>query len=187
LEQKYTHPAFRDASTSSFTALFPHLEYLTLSNIVISAPQAQRLIQIHKSTLQKVDLQDVVLKDGNWHDALANINGVDVKTKTPCTAEEGDVPIMLAPSMPLPQIRPKIPEAEHKSQISEATDRARRMLLADEIRQRESSGHRSRESGDRDRKRKKVKETTTSPVQQLKRKCGDSSGWRRNGPTLIVG
>jgi hypothetical protein len=186
LEQKNTHPAFRDASPSSSAALFPHLEYLTLSNVVVPAPQIQRLIQTHKSTLLEVDLENVILKDGNWHDALATMNGVDIKTKTPCAAEEGDVPIMLAPSMLLPQTRPKIPKAECKGQTTEATDRARKILLADEIRQRESSGHRSRKASDRDRKRKKVKDTTASPVQQFKRKCGDLLGWRRNGPTLIV-
>jgi hypothetical protein len=187
LEHKNTYPAFRNASSSSFRALFPHLEYLTLSNIIISAPQIQRLMQTHKTTLRDVDLENVVLEDGNWHDALAHLDGVDVRSMTPCNMEEGYVPIMLAPSMLLPQVKPKAPEAEHKSQTREATDRARRMLLADEIRQRESSGHRSRKSGDRERKRKKVKDTTVSPVQQLKRKCGDLLGWRRNGPTLIVG
>jgi hypothetical protein len=183
IEQKNTHPAFRDASLSTSAALFPHLEYLTLNNVIISAPQIQRLLQTHKSTLKEVDLENVVLKDGNWHDALATMDGVDVKTKAPHTAEEGDVPIMLAPSMFLPQTQPM----DHRGQTSEATDRARKMLLADEIRQRESSGHRSKKAGDRDRKRKKVKDTTTSPVQQLKRKCGDLLGWTRNGPTLIVG
>jgi hypothetical protein len=187
LEHKNTHPAFRDVSPCSSRALFPHLEYLTLSNIIISAPQMQRLMQTHKTTLQDVDLENVVLKDGNWHDALAHLNGVDVRSMTPCIMEEGDVPVMLAPSMLLPQVKLKIPEVEHKGQTSEATGRARRMLLADEIRQRESSGHRTRKSGDRDRTTKKVKNTTVSPAQQLKRKCGDLLGWRRNGPTLIVG
>jgi hypothetical protein len=186
-EQKNTHPAFRDASPSSSAALFSHLEYLTLSNVTISAPQVQRMIQTHKSILKEVDLENVVLQDGSWHDALATMNGVEVKTKPPYTAEEGDVPIMLAPSILLPQTRPKTQKAEHKGQTSEATDRARKMLLADEIRQRESSGHRPKKANDRDRKRKKAKGTTTSPVQQLKRKCGDLLGWRRNGPTLIVG
>jgi hypothetical protein len=187
LEHTNTHPAFRGASTPSSIALFPHLKYFTLSNVVISAPQLQRLMQTHKTTLQDVDLENVVLKDGNWHDTLTHLNGVDIRSMSPCTMEEGYVPIMLAPSMLLPKVKPKVPEAEPKGQTSEATDRARRILLADEIRQRESSGHRSRKSGDRDRNRKKVKDTTVSPVQQFKRKCGDLLGWRRNGPTLIVG
>jgi hypothetical protein len=186
LEQKNTHPAFRDASSS---ALFPHLEYLTLSNVVVSAPQIKRLMQTHKSTLVEVDLEIVVLKDGDgkWHEALATVNGVEIKNEMTSTTEEGDVPIMLAPSMLPPQVPPKTRKAKHGGQASGATDRARRMLLADEIRQRESSGHRSKRANDRDRKRKKVKDTTTPPVQQLKKKCGDLFGWRRNGPTLIVG
>jgi hypothetical protein len=181
-QQKTTHPAFRDTS-----AMFPHLEYLTLNNVTISAPQMQRLMQTHKTTLIEVNLENVVLKDGKWNDALATMDGVEIKSEGPCTTEEGDVPIMLAPSMLPPQVPPKTRKAKHQGQTSEATDRARRMLLADEIRQRESSGHRSKNASDRDRKRKKMKDTTMSPVQQLKKKCGDLFGWGRNGPTLIVG
>ena len=186
IEQKNLHPALREISPSLSAALFPNLEYLTLNNVVVSAPQIQRLIQTHKSTLVEIDLENVILKGGNWRDALANIHGVEVKTNTPHITEEGDVPIMLAPSMFPHQPRPKVPDAKHKGRTSEATDRTRRMLLADEIRQRESSGHRSKKDSGRDRK-KKVKDMATSPVQQLKKKCGDLLGWRRNGPTLVVG
>lgn len=186
LEQKNLHPAFREASPSSSMALFPHLEYLTLSNVIMSAPQIQRLIQTHKSTLTEIDLENVVLKDGDWRTALATMHGVEVKTNSPGNAEEGDVPIMLAPSMLPRQSQPKAPAAKHKRQTSEATDLTR-LLLADEIRQRESSGHRSKKDSSRDRKRRKVKDTTASPVQQFRKKCGDLLGWRRNGPTLVVG
>ena len=187
LEQKHLHPALREASPLSSAALFPHLEHLTLNNASISALQIQRLIQTHKSTLLEIDLENVVLKDGDWRDALAAVHGVEVKSTSPCFKEEGDVPIMLAPSMIPRQSQPRAPNAERKGQTSEATDRTRRMLLADEIRQRESSGHRTQKPNGRDRKRKKVKETTAPPVQQLKKKCGDLLGWRRNGPTLVVG
>lgn len=187
LEQKHLHPALREASPSLSAALFPHLGHLTLTNASISALQIQRLMQTHKSTLLEIDLENVVLRDGDWRDALATMHGMEVKTTSPCLTEEGDVPIMLAPSMIPRQSQPRAPNAERKGQTSEATDRTRRMLLADKIRQRESSGHRSQKPNGRDRKRKKVKDTTASPVQQLKKKCGDLLGWRRNGPTLVVG
>lgn len=187
LEQEKLHPAFREATPSSSTTLFPQLEYVTLDNVVVCAAQMRRMMHTHKSTLMEITLENVVLRDGSWRDALATVHGVDVKTNTPDITEEGDVPIMLAPSMLPRQTRPRVPAGKHKGQTSEATDRTRRMLLADEMRQRESSGHRSRKDSDRDRKRKKVKYTTTSPVQQLRQKCGDLLGWKRNGPTLVVG
>lgn len=189
LEQKTsTHPAFRHTSASTPAPLFPHLEYLALDNVVISAIQVKRLMQTHKSTMIEIDLENVVLKDGSWHDTLVTMDGVDVKTKATSITEEGDVPIMLAPSMIPPQTPPKMPKAEHSNQTSEATERARKMLLADEFRQGDSLGRQSKRVDNKERRKKRVKDMTISPYQQLKRKCGDLSSWRmRNGPTLVVG
>ncbi|KAG9840056.1 hypothetical protein KCU98_g15628, partial [Aureobasidium melanogenum] len=183
-----THPALRHAPPSAPAPLFPHLEYLSLHNVVISASQVQRLMQTRKSTLIEINLEHVVLKDGSWHDTLATIDGVDVKAKAVSITEEGDVPIMLAPSMLLPLARPKMPKAEYSDQTSKATRRARRMLLADEIRQGESLSRQSKRVDNKERRKKRVEGMTTSPYQHLKRKCGDLLGWRtNNGPTLVVG
>ncbi|KAG9632845.1 hypothetical protein KCV04_g9264, partial [Aureobasidium melanogenum] len=183
-----THPTFRDAPLSTPAPLFPQLEYLTLDNVVIPATQVQRLMQTHKSTLIEIDLENVVLEGGSWHDALATIDGVDVRTKAASNTEEGDVPIMIAPSMLPPQTRPKIPKKDYGDQTNEATKRARRMLLADEVRQVDSSSRQFKRVDNKERRKKRAEGMTTSPYQQLKRKCGDLLGWRmKNGPTLVVG
>ncbi|KAG9526099.1 hypothetical protein KCV07_g602, partial [Aureobasidium melanogenum] len=185
-DKSSTHPALRHTSPSTPAPLFPRLEYLTLNNVVISATQVQCLMQAHKSTLIEIDLENVVLKGGSWHDALATMDGVDVKTKAASITEEGDVPIMLAPSMLPPQTRPKI--LDYGDQTNEATKRARGMLLADEIRQGDSSSRQSKRVDNKERRKKRVEGTTTSPYRQWKRKCGDLLGWRmKNGPTLVVG
>ncbi|CAD0106567.1 unnamed protein product [Aureobasidium uvarum] len=186
--EQNTHPAFRNTALASSTPLFPHLKHLTLSNVVISALHIQRLMQTHKTTLTEVELENVVLVDGTWHDALSTTNGVELGTNPVLPTEQGDVPIMLAPGIFAPHPQPKKSKAEHRGQASEATNRARKLLLADEYQQVESSSLQARKFIARDRKRKKVKEVTTSPVQQLKRKCGDLFGWKmKNGPTLVVG
>ncbi|CAD0010787.1 unnamed protein product [Aureobasidium pullulans] len=131
-EQKHTHPALRTAS--SCAPIFPNLEYLSINNAIMSAPQVALLIKRHKSTLIEVDLENVVLENGTWQDALGSLEGVDIKTNIPLIAEEGDVPIMLAPSMmkPLP-LAPSPTLSQSKGQASKATDVARKMLLAEEI------------------------------------------------------
>ncbi|KAG9679372.1 hypothetical protein KCU99_g1404, partial [Aureobasidium melanogenum] len=187
-DKSSTHPALRHTSPSTPAPLFPRLEYLTLNNVVISATQVQRLMQAHKSTLIEIDLENVVLKGGSWHDALATMDGVDVKTKAASITEEGDVPIMLAPSMLPPQTRPKILKKDYGDQTNEATKRARRMLLADEIRQGDSSSRQSKRVDNKERRKKRVEGMTTLPYRQWKRKFGDLLGWRmKNGPTLVVG
>lgn len=182
-EQKTsTHPACRHASPSTPAQLFPHLGYLALDNVMISAIQVERLMQTHKSTLRQIDLKNVVLKNGSWHDALATMYGVDVKTKTTSITEEGDVPIMLAPSMLPTQTQPKMPKAEFSDQTNKAAERARRMLLADEIRQGKSLSRQSKRVDNRKQRKKMAESMTTSPYQELKRKCGDLLGWKmRNG------
>ncbi|THY34910.1 hypothetical protein D6D01_01756 [Aureobasidium pullulans] len=193
-EQKHTHPALRTASSSS--PMFPNLEYLSINNATMSAPQVALLIQRHISTLIEVDLENVVLKNGTWQDALGALNDVAIKTNIPLVAEEGDVPIMLAPSMmkPLP-LAPSPTMFQSKGQASKATDVARKMLLAEEIGQ-GVPGHRGHRSTREiegnvggDRKRRKTRDKTTwLQSQQLRRKCGDLFGWRmKNGPTLVVG
>lgn len=182
-----THPALRHASPSTPAPLFPHLEYLALDNVIISATQVQRLMQTHKRTLLEIDLENVVLKDGSWHDALASIDGVDVKT-TPISITEGDVPIMLAPNISPPQSQRQSSKKEYSIRTGEATKRVRRILLADEIRQGASSSPQSRRVDNKERRKQRVEGMTPSSYQQLKRKCGNLLGWRmRNGPTLVVG
>ncbi|THV68451.1 hypothetical protein D6D28_06686 [Aureobasidium pullulans] len=193
-EQKHTHPALRTAS--SCAPIFPNLEYLYINNAIMSAPQVALLIKRHKSTLIEVDLENVVLENGTWQDALGSLEGVDIKTNIPLIAEEGDVPIMLAPSTmkPLP-LAPSPTLSQSKGQASKATDVARKMLLAVEIGQ-GVPGHRRYRStreieadvgGDRKRRKTRDKTTWLQP-QQLRRKCGDLFGWRmKNRPTLVVG
>lgn len=183
-----THPALRHTSPSTIAPLFPNLEYLALDNVVISATQVQRLMQTHKSTLIEIDLDNVVLKDGSWHDALATIDCVEVKTKASCITEKGEMPIVLAPSMLRSQTSPKMPKAESRDQPNEATERARRMLLADEVRQGGSSSRQTKKVGNKERREKTIEGMPTSPYLQLEKKCGDLLGWRmKNGPTLVVG
>lgn len=188
-EQKTsTHPALRHASASTPAPLFPHLEYLALDNVVILAIQVKRLMQTHKSTLVEIDLENIVLKDGSWYETVVTMDSVDVKAKATSITEEGDVPIMLAPSMTWLQTPPKMPKAGHNDQTNEATERARKMLLAKEIRKGDPLGHQSRRVDNKEQKKKRVKGVSASPCQRLKRKCGDLMSWRmRNGPTLIVG
>lgn len=99
------------------TPLFPRLTHLFIANAVLPARQIRDVIQMHRRTLEDLDLKSVEVSEGTWEEAFEGLDGLGGRYRRGGdgngdrsegrgekgdmgeTGEMGDVPIMLAPSL----------------------------------------------------------------------------------------
>ncbi|KAK6387900.1 hypothetical protein LTR65_008355 [Meristemomyces frigidus] len=105
------HPARRSPSTQAQRPVerrkgpiplwFPKLKRFEVDNVTTSATQISGFAQSHRRTLQELNLENVELTSGTWHDALAPLTGSARRRRHEETA---DIPIMLSPTTAAPAL-----------------------------------------------------------------------------------
>ncbi|KAF1353780.1 hypothetical protein BDV97DRAFT_291061 [Delphinella strobiligena] len=88
------------------TPAFPYLTNLSIENAFVSASQIRQLISAHSRTLVDLSLESISVTGGTWDEALEPLGHISRGSQWKEAAEEtGDVPIMLASSLPRPGLR----------------------------------------------------------------------------------
>ncbi|KAJ5260933.1 hypothetical protein N7524_008566 [Penicillium chrysogenum] len=80
---------------------FQHLQQMELVNATMDASQVASFIQEHRSSLREFNFENVMLRSGNWDDALAPLtrpSGSERWKQGRRDADTMDVPIVLSPA-----------------------------------------------------------------------------------------
>jgi hypothetical protein len=80
---------------------FQHLQQMELVNATMDASQVASFIQEHRSSLREFNFENVMLRSGNWDDALApltRLSGSERWKQGRRDADTMDVPIVLSPA-----------------------------------------------------------------------------------------
>ncbi len=122
-ESPNTHQPRLDATVANIegrqkpSLYFPKLERAEFENVKAKAKDISNFAESHKRTIVELDLEDVELVDGTWHDALAPLTKLD---KARAAAQEtAEIPIMLSPThYPAPMQRVEVAHQENNGRKS---------------------------------------------------------------------
>ncbi|KXG53239.1 uncharacterized protein PGRI_002890 [Penicillium griseofulvum] len=117
---------------------FENLQQMELVNARMDASQVASFIQEHRCTLREINFENVVLRSGNWDDALApltRLSGIEGWKQGQRDNDSVDVPIVLSPAgVSKKQLQTAICALQQKEprtsrNLAKARSRTRELLL----------------------------------------------------------